>query len=84
MKKRGCRFTNLSFVKATVFCCGESRKLISIVCKKMAKGYAVEQIADMLEEEEDTIQAIYNIAKKYAPDYDVEKIEKEIEDVMAS
>lgn len=53
---------------------GEQKKLVSQVCKKMAKGYTVDEIADMLEEESSVIQTIYDIAKPYQPDYDIEQI----------
>ncbi len=53
---------------------GEQKKIVSLVCKKMAKGYSVEEIADMLEEEPSVIQTIYDIAKPYQPDYDIEQI----------
>lgn len=53
---------------------GEQKKIVSQVCKKMAKGYTVEEIADMLEEEPSVIQTIYDIAKPYQPDYDIEQI----------
>lgn len=53
---------------------GEQKKIVSQVCKKMAKGYTVEKIADMLEEEPSVIQTIYDIAKPYQPDYDIEQI----------
>lgn len=53
---------------------GEQKKLVSLVCKKMAKGYTVDEIADMLEEEPSVIQTIYDIAKPYQPDYDIEQI----------
>lgn len=53
---------------------GEQKKIVSLVCKKIAKGYTVDEIADMLEEEPSVIQPIYDIAKKYQPDYDIEQI----------
>ena len=53
---------------------GEQKKIVSLVCKKMAKGYTVEEIADMLEEKPSVIQTIYDIAKPYQPDYDIEQI----------
>ena len=53
---------------------GEQKKLVSQVCKKMAKGYTVDEIADMLEEESSVIQTIYDIAKPYQSDYDIEQI----------
>ena len=48
--------------------------LISQVCKKIAKGKSVEVIAENLEEDPDTIERIYETAKDFAPDYDVEQI----------
>ncbi len=35
---------------------GEANKLISLIQKKLDKGYSVEQIADALEESVETIQ----------------------------
>ncbi len=57
---------------------GENRLLVSLVCKKMKKGYTVTQIAEMLEEEEEVIAGICEIAEKYKPAYDVESIVSEI------
>ena len=53
---------------------GEEIKLIKQVCKKMAKGQAVEKIAEDLMEDEDYIQQIYDKALKFAPNYDAERI----------
>ena len=60
---------------------GELQLIVSNICKKMIKNKSIEQIADELEEEPDTIQSlyskiqkIYDIAKEFAPDYNVEKI----------
>lgn len=57
---------------------GEYKKLISLVCRKLEKGYSVEEIADALEEETAVIQKIYDVAVCYAPDYKVEKILEEL------
>ena len=57
---------------------GENRKLVSQVCKKLKKGYSADAIADMLEEEAEMIQNICDIAECFAPDYDVEKICREL------
>ena len=51
---------------------------VSKVCRKLAKGMEATAIADMLEEEEDVIQDICNIAKRYAPEYDIESITEEL------
>jgi len=57
---------------------GEMQKLVSLVCKKLAKGNSAEEIADMLEEETEVIQNISDIAAQYAPNYDIDKITKEL------
>ena len=57
---------------------GSVQKLISMVCKKMVKGKSPETIAEELEEDKETIDRIYTVAGKYAPEYDVDKIYQEI------
>lgn len=57
---------------------GYLQTLIGLVCKKMAKNNSVEEIADMLEETPGTIQRICDVAVKYAPEYDVERIYEEL------
>lgn len=57
---------------------GERYKLTTLVLKKMKKNYTVPEIADILEEDESSIQRICDIAKKYAPDYDAEKVMKHL------
>ena len=53
---------------------GISQGRVSLVCKKLLKGQSVEQIADALEETVESIAKICEVANKFAPDYDVEKI----------
>lgn len=53
---------------------GRIETLVTLVCKKLAKGMEAADIADMLEEEEGVIQNICDAAEYYAPDYDVESI----------
>ncbi|MBS7183684.1 MAG: hypothetical protein KH047_09380, partial [Eubacterium sp.] len=53
---------------------GQELKLIEIVCKKLKKNKTAEQIADELEEDITDIEKIYDVAEKFAPDYDVNKI----------
>ena len=48
---------------------GKEVKLINQVCKKIGR-YTVSDIADMLEEDEQTIACIIEHAKKYEPDYE--------------
>ena len=53
---------------------GLQEHLIGQVCRKLKKGMPIDRIAAELEEDEDRIRAIVNVAEKYAPDYDIEKI----------
>ena len=57
---------------------GYRKRLISQVCKKLAKGKTVDEIADMLEEEPDNIRLICEAAAKYAPEYDEDFVFKEM------
>ena len=57
---------------------GNILKVINQVIKKISKGCTVAETADMLEEEPTMIQRIYDVAKKYAPEYDAEKIYAEL------
>ena len=57
---------------------GETSRLVNLICKKLRKNMSVAQIADAVEEDEARVQTIVNIAQKYAPDYDVEKIVGEL------
>lgn len=59
---------------------GEEKKLMEQVCKKMKKKCSVSEIAGMLEEEEAIIRPLYDIASAFAPDYDIEKILRELEE----
>lgn len=56
---------------------GRKRTIVVQVCKKLQKGCSVEETAEMLEEDTETIREIYEVAKAYAPEYDTEKICKE-------
>ena len=57
---------------------GEEKKLIEQICKKMKKNLSVEEIANILEEDEKIVQRIYDTALSFAPDYDIEKIRKRL------
>ena len=59
---------------------GKLIRLINCVCKKLRKGKTIELIAEELEEEVGVIEKIYETAKKYAPEYDVEEILKAVQD----
>ena len=55
---------------------GEQLYLIKQVIKRIIKNFSVSQIAADLLEPLDTIQPIYDLAMKQAPDFDAEKILK--------
>lgn len=57
---------------------GTEIKLIEMVCRKLSKNKPVEQIADELEENIDNIRSICEVAQKFAPEYDKEKIYESI------
>ena len=57
---------------------GAVRYLVASVVKKVQKNKTLEQIADELEESVKDIQPIYDIVKKYAPEYDVDVITTEV------
>ena len=57
---------------------GEDKLLISQICKKLSKGKGIETIIDEVESEDDEkIQGMIDIAEKYAPDYETEKVFEE-------
>ena len=62
---------------------GKIKHLISQACKKLAKGKALEQIADELEEDIEIIGDVCKIAQKYAPNYDCELIYKEYKEMIS-
>ncbi|MGN0368258.1 MAG: hypothetical protein ACI4EK_05690 [Wujia sp.] len=53
---------------------GELRKLISLICRKLIKGKDARTIADELEEEPSQVEKICEIAQRFAPDYDENRI----------
>ena len=57
---------------------GRTEERIRIICKMFQKNRSVAEIADLLEEDEREIQKICDIAVKYAPDYDADKILEEL------
>ena len=57
---------------------GDLKRLISQICKKLAKGKGISVIADELEEDDTGfIEKIVEIASKCAPEYDIEVIYNE-------
>ena len=56
---------------------GEMLKLIEQICKKIARGQSVSEIAEDLVEEEKIVAEICDIAASHAPKYDTHKIYEE-------
>ena len=52
--------------------------MVSQICKKMKKNKTVEEIAEELEEEVSVVEKICHVAEKFAPEYDIREIAKEI------
>lgn len=57
---------------------GSDFKLLSQICRKLQKGKPIDVIADELEEEPEHIEHICQMAERFAPEYDVEKIYAEL------
>lgn len=53
---------------------GDLLRLISLVCKKLAKDQPIDVIADALESTPEQIAPVVEAAKAFAPEYDTEKI----------
>ena len=60
---------------------GVIRQLAVSIVKKVKKNKTLEEIADELEESIETIQPIYDVVKKHAPEYDVDVITAEVLEV---
>ena len=57
---------------------GRTDLLVSQICKKLSRGLTIDRIAKELEEDPEHISRIYDIALKYAPDYNPESVLKEL------
>lgn len=53
---------------------GSDLKLISLICRKLKKNKEAAVIAKELEEKLELVERICEVAVKFAPEYDVEKI----------
>ncbi len=53
---------------------GMGLNLFLLICRKLAKGKTIPEIAEALEQPEDVIQELCEKAIEYAPEYDEEKI----------
>ena len=57
---------------------GELQNLVRMVLKKMRKDVSYEITAELFEEPVEKIRKIYEVAEKYAPEYDIESICREL------
>lgn len=57
---------------------GKIESRVELICRKLAKGKPSEAIAEDLEEELSEVRRICDVAAKYAPDFDTEKILQEL------
>ena len=55
---------------------GNELNLFLLICRKLAKGKTIPEIAEALEQPEDVIQELCEKAIEYAPEYDEEDIKK--------
>lgn len=57
---------------------GEMKKRVSLTLRKMRRNISPEETADMLETDVEVIRRIYEVAKRFAPDYDERKVSTEL------
>ena len=57
---------------------GRRQNVISVIMQQMNRGKSTSQIADFLNIDVAEVQRVYDVGKKYAPDYDLDAIYKEL------
>ena len=57
---------------------GAERKLLSLIIGKVKKGKSIPEIAEALDEDEESISRRVEIVSRYAPEYDLEAILNEV------
>ena len=57
---------------------GRRQNVISVIMQQMNRGKSTSQIADFLDMDVAEVQRVYDAGKKYAPDYDLDAIYKEL------
>lgn len=50
-----------------------------MVCRKLKKGKAADQIAEEMEESEENLRVLIDLARQFAPEYDADRIMQELE-----
>ena len=57
---------------------GRRQQMISVIMQQMNRGKSTSQIADFFDMDVAEVQRVYDVGKKYAPDYDLDAIYKEL------
>ncbi len=57
---------------------GRRQNVISVIMQQMNRGKSTSQIADFFDMDVAEVQRVYDVGKKYAPDYDLDAIYKEL------
>ena len=57
---------------------GRRQNVISVIMQQMNRGKSTSQIADFLDIDVAEVQRVYDVGKKYAPEYDLDAIYKEL------
>lgn len=58
---------------------GLLRSRVEMVCRKLKKGKAAAQIAEEMEESEEELKVLIDLARRFAPEYDADRIIQEME-----
>lgn len=61
---------------------GDLHRLTVQICKKMKMGQSLEKIAEDLVEEKSVVGPIYNIAEKFAPEYNPDQVFEQVNVVI--
>ena len=57
---------------------GRRQNVISVIMQQMNRGKSTSQIADFFDMIVAEVQRVYDVGQKYAPDYDLDAIYKEL------
>ena len=57
---------------------GRRQQMISVIMHQIERGKSTSQIAELFDLDVAEVQRVYDVGKKYAPDYDVDAIYKEL------
>ena len=57
---------------------GRRQQMISVIMQQINRGKSTGQIAEFFDMDVAEVQRVYDVGKKYAPDYDLDAIYKEL------